>query len=284
MYRLSFVLLFTLFFSFLLYYIFEDNKTNYTLKYFPFDENVQFENVEHSIQLINRDVPYTILWENYTITDIPLYLRQDVSLLYANNSLIGIRSIWKENEDEIEFKEQIPYQKEALFQAISYAYGEHHDNEEISSIYQMSDASLYVKQDSHHKLRVKAFQNNTFYANQILDIFRNSLYKEYEDLAEKLHIQVKNYEMFPLIYLHKHYIHNNLLLPKEHKRQIIAQLWEGLYQNYILPILSEESMPEASIPFILQAKDNSHLLVLYKINGKPYKLIQQYPNQNELNH
>src|SRR5690625_8015705 len=84
----------------------------------------------------------------------------------------------------------------------------------------MSDASLYVKQDSHHKLRVKAFQNNTFYANQILDIFRNSLYKEYEDLAEKLHIQIKNYEMFPLIYLHKHYIHNNLLLPKEHKRQI----------------------------------------------------------------
>src|SRR5690625_1011168 len=148
----------------------------------------------------------------------------------------------------------------------------------------MSYASLYDKQDSHHKLRIKAFQNNTFYANQILDIFRNSLYKVYKDLAEKLHIQVKNYEMFPLIYLHKHYIHNNLLLSKEYKRQIITQFCTGLYQNYILPILSEESMPEASIPVILQAKDYSYLLVLYKINGKPYKLIQQYPNQNEFNH
>lgn len=63
----------------------------------------------------------------------------------------------------------------------------------------------------------------------------------------------------------------------------MGQLWEGLYKNYLLPIVTRNKPTDTYVPIILLNKNHNHLLVLYEANHEKKKLIQKKsPQVNSL--
>ena len=59
---------------------------------------------------------------------------------------------------------------------------------------------------------------------------------------------------------------------------LIGRLWEGIYKNYVIPASeSSENQLESYIPLILIDKQNTHLYVLFELNGGREQLIQRIP-------
>ena len=59
---------------------------------------------------------------------------------------------------------------------------------------------------------------------------------------------------------------------------LIGRLWEGIYKSYVIPASeSSENQLESYIPLILIDKQNTHLYVLFELNGGREQLIQRIP-------
>ena len=59
---------------------------------------------------------------------------------------------------------------------------------------------------------------------------------------------------------------------------LIGRLWEGIYKNYVIQASeSSENQLESYIPLILIDKQNTHLYVLFELNGGREQLIQRIP-------
>src|SRR5699024_1736578 len=75
----------------------------------------------------------------------PVYLRQDVSLLYENGFFKGIQSTWEQDQQLINLKHPVPLQNTAVFEAISFHHGEiHQPSNDIMSIQQMTFDKIYM--------------------------------------------------------------------------------------------------------------------------------------------
>lgn len=248
------------------------------VKYFPLDEDVFFEEAFTSLQLTDSSTPYCFLWQNRSSTNIPLYLRQDINLLFMNSILIGAKNKWQENTAEILTEENLCFDQESVIQGLSFSYGENHQNEKITSIYQMSEDELFVRKTEEGKFNsVIDKENNNGQALPLKEKINQVILKRQKELINHFDINKENYIIMTLFQMKKAYDANNLPVPEEIVDRVIGQLWEGLYRNYVLPVLENEVY--ATMPLILFSKDESHLLVVFYMKDEPQLLIQQYFSQ-----
>src|SRR5690625_3273486 len=264
---------------FTIYYIQKRPVT--TMKYFPIDESHFFETATTSINYLTNNDTNNIQWITESTSSAESYLRQDISLLFENGRFKGIQNKWRQNVTNIMLKQSFQKTKSSLLETISFHHAEiHYKDKSIKSIQKMSEDRLYFI----HNHEMKAFHKPSTNEGKTLaktlnDTTETYLTKKWNAMIEHYDIQKNNYIEIPLTEIFQFNEKPIPGLSMEKTEQIIGQLWEGMYDNYII-LLSDkqEQRVHHSVPLILMAKDNSHLLVLFEINDNKYKLIQKYPN------
>ncbi|WP_339228124.1 hypothetical protein NSQ77_21380 [Oceanobacillus sp. FSL K6-2867] len=254
------------------------------VSFFPLDEESSIEAADTSLTLQNvtGTDSYDLGWHINSASDKVMYLRQDVSLLFDNGILRGVRSKWVQNTDRIQFDEIITSEDSSHFQSISFHHGEnHYSGDEIKSVQAMTYDELYVIDSP--TTPIKAFKKpvTTFETEwqELLDhSAKQQLLFQWHLLIQHFQIEPENYLAIPLVDLYKY---NNKPIPNMSQREtneLIGRLWEGLYKNYIIPASkSAANQLDSYIPLILIDKQNTHLYVLYELNGEREQLIQHIP-------
>lgn len=247
------------------------------ITYFPIDYGTGFNTANTMLDPTLTNADYKIHWKVHSVSEVPLYLRQDISLLFGDGELKGMRSQWRENTDVISYSEEITDNQNQKWEAITFHYGEIHTDERINSIQQMSESKLYVFNNGSG---FQSFQNaednkQSAYQSSLDAKTMKKLLEHWQDLISHFHININDYHSIPLtdlsIYQQKHLPTMN----QEKTDRIIGQLWEGLYKNYLLPYIDSEKKLISYTPLILLAKDGKELIVLFEINGERKKLIQK---------
>lgn len=280
----SIILLIILFAGLLAFIFIWQRNSVPSITYFSMDQETTFKEAGTQLEMISEKTndSYEITWKVHSKTDGILYLRQDASLLFSNGILRGIRSKWIENTDSILIKENFFDEDSSHYQSISIHHGEaHYPDDEIKSIQKMTYDQLYVIDSPNTALDSFKTPKNKYEAEwaTLLEHTTNQQLKySWKQLINYFHIDYDAYFTVPLTQL---YSYNTEALPtftQDETNQIIGQLWEGIYKNYIVNAKSTENNHLNSyIPLILFDKHNQHLIVLYEINGEKKKLIQQYP-------
>lgn len=255
------------------------------ITYFPIDEKNTFEDAHSELEFTHRNNndSYDVTWTSSSKSSQSMYLRQDASLLFANGRLRGIRSKWVEDTASIQLKEKLHSKDDNFFQIISYHHGEiHYPDDEIKSIQHMSHDALYVIKSATNKFNAFRSPENDEESNKKSEFdkaTKKQLLYQWKQLLTHFNINEASYIAVPLTHL---YTYNEKELPgttQEETDQIIGQLWEGLYKNYIVPAANTKKNTSPNyVPLILFDKDQSHLIVLFELNGKKEKLIQKYPD------
>jgi len=261
---------------FILYQMY--NQTTTTMKYFPIDESTFILDAFTELQYDSKED--IVNWTVHSSSSDQVYLRQDVSLVYQNGMFKGIQSKWKNNETFIEQNEVIPFKDDTLLQSITFHHGEvHHNNnqDQITSMQQMTDASLYLIRENAtvHHFREPSTSKEKKWQEKLTKKTTQQLQTHLDTLLDFHQITIDNYDAIPLHELSKY---NDQPLPNlnmDITSKVIGQFWEGFYNNYITLLMSyKKEIPPHYMPFILVAKDQSHLLVLYEMDGEKEKLIQ----------
>lgn len=248
--------------------------------YFPLDDQSRFTSAESDLK-IGSDQAVT--WISHSASDKSMYLRQDVSLLFENGKLRGARSKWKQDTKQIKLKESLSVRESSLFQAVSFHHGEIHlSDDDIKSIQYMSAADLYVVDTA--KTSLIAFNSpedpeETEWKNLLDKTTQQQLRYHWQQLFSYFDIDSSSYLTVPLTHLYKYEEEPLPSMSQAETDQVMGQLWEGLYKNYIIPAVSMKNQQDSSyIPIVLFDKQQKHLLVLFEINGKKQQLIQKYTN------
>ncbi|ASN05234.1 hypothetical protein [Virgibacillus necropolis] len=254
-----------------------------SISYFPLDEETIFLEAETNLEINSKanQKKYTLTWDSLSKSDKSMYLRQDVSLLFTNGKLLGALSKWQEDESTINLSESIHTQGTNYFQSISYHHGEiHYPNGSIKSIQQMSYDELYVIENNSydiHSFHKPKTNKDILWEKGLRDKASQTLLYRWNDLVNHYQINKEDYMIVPLTALNRYNKNSLPSFSQSQTDQIIGRLWEGLYKNYIVPITYEKKHVSSYVPLILFSKDKNHLLVLFELNGKKERLIQQYP-------
>lgn len=258
-------------------------QTKPAITYFPIDQDTTFSTAKTSLSLITEkgNDNYKLLWQTNSTTDIPVYLRQDVSLLFDNGRLRGALTKWVQDTDTIQLKEMLQLEDSSLYQSISFHHGEiHKSRDEIKSIQKMTSDYLYVI-DSPTTPLVSFKTAKSNYEREWKDLLdrtsKQQLLYHWNTLLNHFQIDKEKYLAVPLTGLDKYQNEPLPSLSQAQTDKIIGQLWEGLYKNYVIPIVkTEKEVVDSYIPLILFDKENKHLLVLFELNKKKKQLIQKY--------
>ncbi|MEK3908663.1 hypothetical protein [Oceanobacillus sp. FSL W7-1309] len=255
-----------------------------TISFFPLDEKsfIDEANTSLTLESVTGSDSYNIGWSINSSSDKSMYLRQDVSLLFDNGILRGVRSKWVQNTDQIHMDETVASEDSSHFQSISFHHGEnHYGGEDIKSVQAMTYDELYVIDSP--TTPIKAFkQPVTPFESEWKELLDRSskqqLLFQWHLLIQYFQINPENYRAIPLVDLYKY---NNKPLPNMSQQEtnvLIGRLWEGIYKNYVIPASeSSENQLESYIPLILIDKQNTHLYVLFELNGGREQLIQRIP-------
>jgi len=259
--------------------------TEESIIFFPIDPNVKFSQATTTLSLHPNKIngQYVLGWNVSSNLDRKAYLRQDISLLFANGRLKGIASKWKENSQIIVQEKDIELKDSQLFQAISFHHGEIHENSSIKSSQKMSGDQIFVVDSAHHPLA--SFRTA-----------KTSWEKEWEKVLTKTTNEFVAYKTNQLINhysiqtskYHRYYLsdlinYNEKPFPGisiDKTKKIVGNLWEGLYKNYFLGIKKSDgtivSPIGSTMPAVLISKDFSHLKVLFETkDGTKMLLVQQ---------
>ncbi|KGX90865.1 hypothetical protein N781_05695 [Pontibacillus halophilus JSM 076056 = DSM 19796] len=256
------------------------------VKYFPLDDSKGFQSVETKLSLLQEsdEDEYEILWETRSELEDPVYLRQDVTLLYVDGRLKGLLSKWKENGQNIFQETTIHGEDSSHFQAITFHHGElHYPDDVIKSIQQMSSAELYVIDSPHTPL--ESFQdpddsNQKEWKGTLDHATNQQLQYSWAQLLQHYGIDRNLYEEVPLTQLNNYMTKPFPNLTIEQTQQVLGQLWEGLYRNYVLNVNdnNENLSLKSLVPLILLDKKGTHLIVVYEdAKGNKQRLLQRYP-------
>jgi len=259
------------------------NKTAPTITFFPLDADTQFEYSETDL-LFSHDKgnkTYQLQWNVHSKSDRNLYLRQDVSLLFTNGKLKGVKSKWEENSAVIEIEKTLQSESDVLWESISFHHGERHlPNDEIRSIQEMSHNHLYVitpSDQQYKQTKAKESDSDAKIVQHIDENIKKELQSHWNELITYFNISVENYITVPLTDLYKYNDENLPNMTRKQTKQILGQLWEGLYENYIIPAVdTKDNQTDNYTPIILLDKQGNHLIVLFELNNKKEMLIQRY--------
>lgn len=255
-----------------------------SITYFPLDKETSFDHTSTELEMISevgKDT-YELAWKVNSKSVKELYLRQDVSLLFDNGQLRGVQGKWQENTDVIQLKEKLYGEDSSYYQAISFHHGEvHYPDDQIKSIQQMTYDQLYVIDSPNtilESFKKPSDETETEWARLLEQTTHQQLVYSWKQLIHYFQIDSESYTAVPLTHLYKFNTNPLPSFTQEQTNQIMGRLWEGLYKNYILNAKhAEKNQLHSYVPLILFAKDNTHLLVLYELNGQKEKLIQKYP-------
>jgi len=264
--------------------LFFPSQTVPTITYFPLDPKGVFKETKNVLHLDQKKQSnaYSVTWENHSESNEPLFLRQDVSILFRDGQLIGVKSIWKEDAKTIDFSETFHFKKDHLFQSVALHYGEkHYPNEVINSLQKMSYSELPVKGKKKNGFmyyqQPKEQQDPESHA-ALQKEMRENLLHHWHRLTSHFNVDLAQYNVVPLTELHEFQEKALMSFTQEQTDEIIAKLWEGLYKNYIIPISKNKDVSSDSyVPLILFEKNEHHILVLFELNGEKIKLKQVYP-------
>lgn len=253
------------------------------ISFFPLDEQSSFSKTNSDLQLNSdkKDDSYEITWSSGSASDKDMYLRQDASLLFDNGRLRGVHSKWVQDTAEIQIKENVIGKGNSLFQVITFHHGEiHTPKDQIKSIHHMTHANLYVIDSPKAPLEAFVSPKNVYQTRwkKLLDkTTKQQLLLHWNKLFTHFNIDNSSYLAVPLTNLYKYNKEPLPAMSQEQTNQIMGQLWEGLYKNYIIPAASTKKNERVSyIPIVLFDKKQHHLLVLFELNGKKQRLIQNY--------
>lgn len=254
-----------------------------SISFFPLDDETSFTEAQTNLKIKEQhdQKEYTIAWNSLSKSDKTMYLRQDVSLLFNNGKLLGALSKWHEDEDTINLSADISTQGTGHLQSISYHHGElHYPDGSIRSIQQMTYDELYVIESAsstNHSFHKPKTKKDVKRKKSLSGKTSQTLLYHWNKLLNHFQVNEEDYLIIPLTALDRYNTEHLPSLSQPQTNQIIGQLWEGLYKNYIVPITYEKEQVSSYVPLILFDKDTKHLLVLFEINGKKERLIQQYP-------
>ncbi|UOQ47451.1 hypothetical protein MUN88_15460 [Gracilibacillus caseinilyticus] len=251
-----------------------------TIKYFPLDTDTSFVDAKTNLQLLDEtgNDQYRIKWTASSTLDNEIYLRQDVSLLYMDGQLKGMKGLWKENEKDIALEVLFEESDSSHFQAISFHHGEiHYPNDEIKSIQRMTVDQLYVIDSPYTALESFREPNSSMqeeWKETIDHTTTQQLQFAWKQWINESNLDINHYTAYPLTSISK--FENTPMegLTQEQTDRIMGQLWEGLYRNYILPISNQSNTKNQTMPIILIDKNHDHLIVLFE--NENYQLEQLY--------
>jgi len=253
------------------------------ITYFPLNEERSFVETESNLTLVAEKAKdhFEIKWTTGSKSDQPFYLRQDASLLFENGLLRGVRSKWVQNTDVIQIEERLLQEDSSYFQVISFHHGEIHDSgSEITSIHRLTTDHLYVIDSPATALESFKEPVNSFEDEwkDLLDrASKQQLLFHWHQLFTYYDIKQEDYLAVPLTQVDKYQDEPLPSMTQAETDKIMGQLWEGLYKNYIIPIVNEDpDSVHSYIPIVLFDKNHDHLQVLFELNGEKQQLLQRY--------
>ncbi|WP_440895851.1 hypothetical protein ACS127_15070 [Amphibacillus sp. Q70] len=236
-----------------------------TLKYFPIDEEVSFSKATTTLQLEEKQP--LLIWQVESSHQTTPYLNHNVGLLYRNGQLKGIQSKWIQNKPGMIQSIELTPDQNSFYQAISYHYLElHPSTSQIRSYYQMSATQLFIMNQTDQPFYSFATPNTKQeeqWAHSLESETSEQLNEAWTAWINYYDLNRKLYDEIPLIDLQNYQSEPLPGLTMTDTRRIIAQLWEGLYKNYILPNSQDQSDYSSMMPLILLDKSLDHLIVLF---------------------
>ena len=251
-----------------------------TLKYFPIDDTALFLTTSTilSIDVKENNQP-SLSWRIDSEHQTESFLAHDVGLLYQNGKLKGLQSKWSQKDSHLEQMISLVPEKNNYYQAISYHYLELHPSEnKINSNYQLSTDQLFIvednrKQSDYFKIPESPLEKKL--AEALEDSTQIYLQERWTDLINNYEIDRHQYIEIPLVNLDEYQDKPLPGLNINDSKRVIAQLWEGLYENYIIPNKQQKNHG-ADMPLILLDKNKDHLFVLFNDGENvKQKLIQK---------
>ncbi|WP_182199573.1 hypothetical protein [Paraliobacillus salinarum] len=269
------------------YWFITYDQTDTTLKYFPFDSNVTFNQANTKLHFLtesNKNA-YQIKWDVTSEVDRPVFLRQDVSLLYVDGVIKGMKGKWQEELPEIKLQTTLNGEGSSHYQAISYHHAEvHYPEDVIKSVQTMSSDELYVIDSAYTPLesfRVPKNKKQQDWKEALDHATTQQLKMHWRELIQHFQIPIESYYYVPLTAISQYETKPIPNLTNEETQKVIAQLWEGLYSSYILPFDQNKSTVNSFVPLILFDKQGKQLRVLYQDQeGNKKQLIQNYGESN----
>ncbi|UOQ42520.1 hypothetical protein MUN89_11020 [Halobacillus salinarum] len=255
------------------------------IQYFPLDKTHSFKSYKTELHFAEQEDEneYEVVWDIASVSDKPMYLRQDVSLLYVNGRLKGVMNKWIQDTAKIKKQSTLHGEDSKKYQAVTFHQGEiHQDDLPITSIQATSSDTLYVIDSpltTRTSFRKPQTEEEKKWKQRLDHSISQQINAQWDELIAYYQVPEKKYEKAALTDLAKY---NTQPLPgtsKENSRRIMGQLWEGLYKNYILGIADTKSTHpiQSYIPLILFDKNGKHLMVLFEDDtGKKHQLIQYY--------
>ncbi len=265
----------------LLLLLLSQQKTEEIIKYFPLDTSIPFTEAQTKLNLLKEtgNDQYLIKWESKSTIEDVIYLRQDISILFMDGRLKGMKGLWKEQEKNINLEVILEESDSSHFQAITYHHGEaHYPNDEIKSIHQMTSDHLYVIDSPYTALesfRVPASHLQEEWKETIDRTTNQQLQFTWNEWLKVSNINSKEYDLYPLIDLIQFEKQPIEGLSQEETDRIIGQLWEGLYRNYILPIANQPDTKNQMMPIVLIDKKLDHLIVLFTNENNEVETLYQ---------
>lgn len=271
--------------SFMIFTMFNTSwQVKESFTYFPSNQEVLYQSAETTLTFMNdTQKGYELLWRTSSTLDRKAYLRQDISLLFGNGKLISIMGKdWYQDEDKINLQSSLILNDSTNFKAISFHHAEIHEKDRITSSQKHSHDELYVLDSKFHPLhsfRLPVHQQDEEWKKLIDDYIQKKLSHSLE-IAEKYHEFNQNqYTIIPLTSI---YQYEELPLPgfnEKETREMLGRLWEGLYKNYFLGVKKQDGNVTdpvgSTIPLILLARDQTHLLVISELEDGEIMLLKQ---------
>lgn len=270
--------------TFFLLFIFHQKAVE-SLIFFPIDPNINIKEADTSLHLLKSkdNDEYVLNWEVSSNTGDPVYLRQDISLLFADGRLKAVLSDWKDNSSELTQYATYTGKDSSHFVALTFHHGEiHHNDETITSTHRMSKDLIYVIDSSFSPLQSFKDANTQEQREwkEVLDkVTAQQLAYTWEKAVDFFDIHIQNYDLYTLEEIMDLQEKGLPGIDNARSKEIVGRLWEGLYKEYFLGIKTAAgtTIPpiDSSLPLILISKDYMHLLVLFETReGESVKLIQ----------
>lgn len=257
-----------------LYFLQSSKNAKYAITFFPLDETFFFTDATTNLHNFQDNL---LNWTTLSSSEKPVYLRQDVSLLYENGFFKGIQSKWEQDQQLINLNHPVPLHNTAVFEAISFHHGEiHQPSNDITSIQKMTFDKIYM----HKKNQSFEPLNKKDERIAIIDQEKQErLKKSWHKWISEHDIDQSDYTVIPLTNL-ADYEDNPLPgLSVEQSKATIGKLWEGLYKEYILRLKEKKNEGKShAMPIILLSKDSSHIYILFELDGQQQILLQKIPN------
>lgn len=261
------------------------NATVRSLTYFPNDPSIEFLNAVTTLSLETTDSSsnYSINWNTLSQTNIPVYLRHDVALLFQNGKLIQVSNNWKTNTSMLSDGKTIEFEGDSHFEALTVHYAESHTaSGEIRSQETMSYDHLYVLSKSYQNkeaFKVPVGIEQTDLQRKLTQTLQQEQQRISEQAAKAYQINLKNYDIVPLTYLEAYEENSLPNLDQKTTQRVIRQLWEGLYKNYVTGLHVGGEKPESpigsSVPLIFYPKKGNQLLVVIHTKTGHIVLLKQ---------